>query len=373
VRSWRVLYTISLVVTSLGLGAFSTVALMVFDLNSRLHGVDISGQTGTTPAVRATTVAPRDPMDPFSGRAINIAVFGTDSREGGNAKIATDNVGGVRSDVAMIVHVSARRDRIDIVSIPRDTTVTIPPCQLSDGTMTGLPWTTKFNAAFSRGGEKGSMTDGAACAIKTIQEVSDIRIDEYAIIDFTGFIKMINALGGVDMCIDHRMASRDAKLDLEPGCHHLKGKTALAYARARTGEGLGDGSDLGRIDRQHELLSAIFSEVNKKNLLTSGPSLYHFLQALADSIVVSPGLDRVQEIAGFALSLRGIGSDRVEAMTAPYAGDPNDDANVILTSEATKVFDALAEDRPLPGSKAAKAAKKTAQATRSPSPTVGAP
>jgi LCP family protein required for cell wall assembly len=329
----------------------STAGAVIVDWNARIDTVEITHQIGTQrPSKRATAVATPDPADPFDGHPLNIAVFGSDSREGENGELTDKAADGLRSDVAMIVHVSAQRDRIDIVSIPRDTTVTIPPCTLSDGTETGLPWTTKFNAAFSRGGENGNVGDAAACAIKTLEEISHVRIDQFVVVDFSGFVKMIDALGGVKITVKEDMMSSKARLKLTKGTHVLNGKRALALARARTGSGLGDGSDLSRLDRQHDLLAAIAQQVRQTNLLTSIPKIYSFVNAATDSVTTSPGLGSVQTIAGLAFSLRRMTPQGMTAITAPYAGDPNDPANVILAPDAQEVFDALAEDRPLPSS-----------------------
>jgi LCP family protein required for cell wall assembly len=342
---------VALIATTLLVAVPATAWAVIVDWNSRIDTVEIADQLGTArPTARAEAVSTPDPADPFDGRPLNVAVFGSDSREGDNGKLTDHASAGLRSDVAMIVHVSAARDRIDIVSIPRDTTVTIPTCTLSDGTENGLPWTTKFNAAFSRGGEHGNIGDAAACSIKTLEEVTDVRIDQFVVVDFSGFVAMIDALGGVNMKIPHDMSSSKAKLNLAKGTQKLDGKQALAFARARTGQGLGDGSDLSRLDRQHQLVSAVAKAITKRNLFASTPALYSFVNAATDSLTTSPDLGSVQTIAGLAFSLRHAQPSAVTAITAPYAGDPNDRANVVLTAEAQEVFDALAEDRPLPAS-----------------------
>ncbi|MDR1294848.1 MAG: LCP family protein [Bifidobacteriaceae bacterium] len=340
---------VALIGTTLLVAVPATAWAVIADWNSRIDTAEITDQLGTArPTSRAAAVSTPDPADPFDGRPLNVAVFGSDSRDGDNGKLTDHASAGIRSDVTMIVHVSAARDRIDIVSIPRDTTVTIPTCTLSDGTENGLPWTTKFNAAFSRGGEHGNIGDAAACSIKTLEEVTDVRIDQFVVVDFSGFVSMIDALGGVDMKITHDMSSTKAKLDITKGTQILDGKTALAFARARTGQGLGDGSDLSRLDRQHQLVSAVAKSVTKRNLLTSTPALYSFVNAVTDSLTTSPELGSVQTIAGLAFSLRHTKPSAGTAVTAPNDGDPNDPAKVFRTAEAQEVFDALAEDRPLP-------------------------
>jgi anionic cell wall polymer biosynthesis LytR-Cps2A-Psr (LCP) family protein len=171
------------------------------------------------------------------------------------------------------------------------------------------------------------------------------------------------------------MKSSKARLDLKKGWHTLKGTQAVAFARARTGEGRGDGSDLGRLDRQHEMIAALVTKITSENMLTNSPSLYNFLSAGTKSLSTSPGLDSVQDLAGLALSLRSLKTKNVVAVTIPYAPDPANAANVVLAPKAKKVFDALAEDTPV--ATALKDPKPKATASGSPapssSPSVSAP
>src|SRR5690606_3875775 len=202
-----------------------------------------------------------------------------DSRGGDNAGVVDDGTDGARSDTTMIMHISADRSRVELMSIPRDTTIDVPACPTSSGGETAPLYGTKFNGAFAQGVMTGGdVESGALCTMKTIETISDVRMDGFIVVDFAGFEKMIEALGGVEMCIPNDISSKKAdNLVLSAGTQKLDGETALKYARARTGQGLGDGSDIGRIGRQQELMAALARTVLGQNLLTDSPQLLQFL------------------------------------------------------------------------------------------------
>lgn len=203
-----------------------------------------------------------------------------------------------------------------------------------------------FNAAFALGGQNGSVTDAAACTQKTVEAATGVYIHHFVVIDMAGFVTMVDALGGIPMDIPQPIRSRKARLDLDAGHQVLDGRTALGYARARTGEGL-DGSDLGRIERQQMLLGATAQEVLRKNLLTDVPELLAFLNAAARSLTVSSKIAAIPDMAGLALSLQGISSENINFLTVPVAAAPSDPNRVVWTSEADDLWQALRDDVPL--------------------------
>jgi LCP family protein required for cell wall assembly len=152
-----------------------------------------------------------------------------------------------------------------MVSIPRDSTVDVPACPTSSGGETAPLYRTKFNAAFAQGYDTGGHVEsGALCVKKTLDTLTNVRMDGFVVVDFSGFQKMVDALGGVEMCIPQRIESKKAgNLVLDSGVQSLDGSTALRYARARTGTGLGDGSDIGRIGRQQQLMAALSGTVEE--------------------------------------------------------------------------------------------------------------
>ncbi len=288
-----------------------------------------------------------DPEDPNAGTPVNILVMGTDSREG-NEGIASDKVDGARSDTTIVVHVSADRTRVEMVSIPRDSLVEIPECLRSDGSTSRAQRRAMFNSAFQLGSQgTGEFSDGAACTQRTVEANTGVFIHHFVVVDMSGFVNMVDSLGGVPMCIPHDMRSRKAKLDITAGQQTLDGRTALALARARTGEGLGDGSDTGRIGRQQELIAATAQEVLAKNILTDIDKLMRFLDAATSSLTVSSGLASLTEMAGLAYSLRGVARSGIAFMTIPFGAAPDQPGRVVWTDEADDVWAKIAADQPL--------------------------
>lgn len=333
------------------LGAGTAGGLVWQDLQSNVSARSVDDLLGTdrptapAPVSDPTEKPARTPGDPFAGQAVNLLVMGSDIRDGQDG--AYGDFEGMRSDTTVLVHVSADRKRVELVSIPRDSWVNIPACERSDGSWSS-PATTKFNAAFAYGGAHGDVASAAACTIKTVESLTGVFVDAYAVIDFSGFAAVVDALGGVEMDIPERIDSPKANLYLEPGRQTLDGETALAYARARSGEGL-NGSDISRIDRQQELFEAILGKALRK--MTDVKALYDFLSAATSTVTASPNIARLQSAAGLAWSLRNLDGDDLDFLTVPIA-DRGDGANVIWTDAADQMWKdiindvALVEDEP---------------------------
>jgi len=289
------------------------------------------------------------PEDPNAEKPLNIVLMGSDSRGGDNADIVGDGTEGARSDTTMIMHISSDRSRVEMLSIPRDTTVDIPSCPTSSGGQTSPVSHSKFNGAFAQGVlTGGDVESGALCTMQTIEEITDVRMNGFVVVDFAGFEKMVDALGGVELCIPQDIdAPKADHLVLSAGVQELDGDTALKYARARTGKGLGDGSDLGRIGRQQELLAAVAREVLSAGTLADPTKSLKFLGAVTGSMTMSSNFASIQGLAGLAYSARNVRPDTIAFMTAPYQYDPNNAANVLLTDEADEVWENLRNDRPL--------------------------
>lgn len=339
-RRHAVLRAIALGVTSVLAFGVAGAATAYNRLQNNITSADVEHLLGERPDEPTP-----DPTDPNKGVPVNILVMGSDTREGQEG-VTNDKVDGQRSDTTILVHISAERDRVDLVSIPRDSLVDIPECLRSDGTSSRARSNEMFNAAFALGGQNGSVTDAAACTQKTVEAATGVYIHHFVVIDMAGFVTMVDALGGIPMDIPQPIRSRKARLDLDAGHQVLDGRTALGYARARTGEGL-DGSDLGRIERQQMLLGATAQEVLRKNLLTDVPELLAFLNAAARSLTVSSKIAAIPDMAGLALSLQGISSENINFLTVPVAAAPSDPNRVVWTSEADDLWQALRDDVPL--------------------------
>ncbi len=311
-------------------------------LSSNIEAVD-------TDSLLATVERPEVVSDPNAGAPLNILLMGSDDRGGDNGSIVGDGEAGMRSDTTMVMHISADRTRVEVVSIPRDSTVDVPGCPTTEGTTSAPLRGTKFNAAFAQGAlTGGDVASGAICALTTVEQLTDLRMDGFVVVDFAGFQKMIDALGGVEICIPQDIYSKKAgDLRLSAGMQELDGATALQFARARTGQGLGDGSDLGRIGRQQELMAALARTVLGKNLLTDSPALLQFLGAVTGSLTMSDNFASVQGLAGLAYSARNVRPGTITFMTVPNTTDPSNPNNVVWTDEADAVWEALRHDTPL--------------------------
>lgn len=357
-------------------GTAAATAYIRLEGNIETH--DVSDLVDELPPPAAGQVTTRrDPTDPNAGRALNLLVMGSDVRDGENALIGGEEEG-MRSDTTILVHISADRSRMDLVSIPRDTRVTIPPCNFHDGSQSRQQ-SARFNAAFSIGARNNDVSEAAACTIQTVQSLTGVPIDGWVVVDFAGFRNMVDALGGVDMCIPNDMSSDKANLYIEAGWRHLDGTTALAFARARTGQGLGNGSDINRLGRQQQLMGAIAQAVFAKNLLTDLDELYRFLDAATQSLTADPQTGSIRRLAGLALSMQNMEPGSITFMTAPHRTNPDDRNEVVFVPETAAIWQAFINDTPMvpqeppatdPGTGAADPTAPAAPSTPAPTPGV---
>lgn len=293
--------------------------------------------------------------DSFEGRAVNILVVGTDSRSGASGELGAgdaDDVPGLRNDSTMVIHVSADRSRVQIVSIPRDTLVDIPSCQHRDGTTSEPTSDDMFNNAMVYGSNGGDdpedLAPGIACVKSTVEKLSGMPIDAFMVVDFAGFINMIDALGGVWFNIPEDINDDSAGLYIDAGCWKLSGTHSLAYMRSRKGQG--DGSDISRISRQQQLISAMLRELQEKNYVTDPGALIHFLQAAISAVNVSDNLGNASSDASLLINvLQNIDRSNIQFVTMPVE-EPSWDPNRRIPSEpmARNVWNALKNDQALP-------------------------
>ncbi|VEH26028.1 LCP family protein [Cellulomonas fimi] len=236
-----------------------------------------------------------------------------------------------------------------MVSIPRDSLVDIPACPVTGGGTTRASEHTMFNEAFSRGWDAGQdLASAAACTVRTVHASTGVLADHAVVVDFAGFEDMVEAIGGVPICVPQHMRATEAGLDLPAGRHVLDGPTALAFARARDGEeGLGDGSDINRIGNQQRLVAAIVQEVLAKNVLTDVPQLTRFLSAGTSSLTVDEGLKG--DALGLVYSLRSLRAEDITFVTVPWTPARTNKNKVDWTAEADELWANVAADRPALG------------------------
>ncbi|KOG35315.1 LytR family transcriptional regulator [Streptomyces resistomycificus] len=269
--------------------------------------------------------------------ARNILVIGSDSRSGnGNRPYGRDS-GTERSDTTILLHLAAGRGSATAVSLPRDLMVDVPGCRRRDGSRTE-PMFAMFNYAFQVG--------GSACTIRTVERLTDIRIDHHVVVDFHGFKDMVDAVDGVEVCLTEPIHDKAAKLRLPAGRVTLDGEQALGYVRAR--KTLGNGSDTDRMDRQQRFLGALVNKVQSDDVLLNPVKLYPVLDAATSSLTTDPGLASLRGLYQLVRGLRDIPTERVQFLTVPresYVYNANRDQ--LVEPEAERLFERLRADLPV--------------------------
>ncbi|MEU8524572.1 MULTISPECIES: LCP family protein [Streptomyces] len=329
-------------VTAVAWGAAALVALggtglgyVYFKLNGNLQGVDINAQLGT------------DRPENVDNGSMDILVLGSDSRSGDNGDYGRDE-GTARSDTAMVVHVYEGHRTASVVSVPRDTLVERPDCTDAKGKRVAGEDRAMFNTAYEVG--------GPACAVKTVESLSGIRMDHYIEVDFTGFKKLIDELGGVEITTTKAIRDSKSHLDLEPGTHTLDGEQSLGLVRTR--KSVGDGSDLGRIQLQQAFIKAFIDQVKDVGVLTNPKKLVDLADTATKAITPDSELDSVDELMGFAKGLSKLGAEDVQMITLPVEYDRTDPNRVVPLEQAgQQVWTALRADLPIPASATKDAAK----------------
>jgi LCP family protein required for cell wall assembly len=295
---------------------------------------------------------------PKLNNALNILVIGSDSRSGRNGKIGGP-APGQRSDTVMIAHISPGGGRITVLSFPRDTVVPIYNCPSEPGFggQNAQPGSMEqLNSTFSAG--------GANCLWKTIEHTTGIHLDNFIQLNFTGFVSVINAIGGVPVCLPVAIhATRYDRLRLKAGRHVLQGRKALEFWRLR--EDFGLGSDLQRIQRDQLLMVGLVHKLLDTGVLHSLTKLWAIVNdisrshALTTDAGMTPG-----RIVTIARSVSGISRKNIQFIEVPvltYPANPN--WVEFDTSQTTKLFAAVERDRALPkglkGSKQGKGKQST--------------
>ncbi|MFE9453298.1 LCP family protein [Streptomyces sp. NPDC006739] len=301
-----------------------------FKLNGNIRSVDINSALGSDRPTKA------------DNGSQNILVLGSDTRSGANRKLGggTDD-GSARSDTAMVVHVYQGHQRASVVSIPRDALIDRPACTDANGTAHPAASGVMFNSAYTTG--------GAACAVRTVESMSGIRMDHYLEVDFAGFQKLVDDLGGVKVTTTKDIDDPQSHLDLKAGTHDLTGEQALGLVRTR--HGVGDGSDLGRIQLQQAFVKALIDQVKHVGVFTSPKKLYDLADTATKAVTTDSDLGSVNSLVDFADGLKGISSAHMHMVTMPVRYDPADPNRVLPEqSKARQVWTALKNDRAIPAS-----------------------
>ena len=280
---------------------------------------------------------------PAPGAGTNYLIVGSDSRDGlsesARKDLSTGTAGGRRTDSMILLHTGAHGSTM--VSLPRDSWVTVPAfTRPSTGKRLG-PAKNKLNAAFSLG--------GPALLARTIEHNTGLRIDHYAEIGFAGFVDVVNATGGVRMCLKRNIKDEKSGADLHKGCQTLDGAQALAFVRQRHQESEGD---LGRTQNQQRFLSALASQATEPDTALDPTAVYPALSAGLDTLVVDRDMN-LRKLTSMLRAVRGVtsgGGRQVNVpVESPGISTPKGSALRWDEDRADQLFSELRRDRPVTG------------------------
>src|SRR3954451_22800950 len=296
---------------------------------------------------------------------LNILVVGSDSRSGLTAQQKWQlHVGhdvGKRSDTMILLHIPRGGGKAILVSLPRDSYVVIPRHKDATGHVVAASHN-KLNTAYAFGGPK--------LTVSTVEKNTGVRIDHYVEVNFLGFVKMVDALGGVTVCTPtpiHDPVRRlptggfgGSGLELPKGKSKLNGVRALEYVRAREFD---PSADLGRIQRQQKFMAAMVQRAKSSGVLLNPVRVLHFVGAVADSLTTDKDFGKKQ-IKDLALNLRSMSPQHVEMIRVPLKpGSFNMGAvgNVVEWDPvlAPRLFRDLTRDNPVGAAEQGKSRKVT--------------
>jgi LCP family protein required for cell wall assembly len=257
---------------------------------------------------------------PAAQKGTTYLLVGSDSRQGLTAgqkrRLGTGSAAGRRTDTIMVLHTGSGPNLL--MSVPRDSIVSIP----GHGT-------TKINAAYALGGPR--------LLVRTIEADTGIRIDDYVEIGFSGFVDVVDAVGGVRICPKQRMQDRLANLDIKKGCQDVNGRVALGYARSRHTSGLGD---IARAQHQREVVSAVGAKAASPWTVLNPVRYYRLAMAGASAVKVGEGT------SAFAAARFALAMTRVNGTNGLTCGVPISDLAVHWDPERSKeLFRLIREDR----------------------------
>ncbi|MEU9302544.1 LCP family protein [Streptomyces sp. NPDC048269] len=340
----------------------------------------LNGSIKTDPLNLGETKLGGSKPNAFGQTPLNILLIGSDARnDAANQALggATDTFDGPPlADVQMLLHLSADRSNMSVVSMPRDTMLMMPKCTEPNGKVhpasKGLVQT---NESLQRG--------GPGCTVAAWTELTKIPIDHFMMIDFKGVVSMADAIGGVPVCVEQNVLSRtrDGKgsgLKLPAGTSVIQGETALQWLRTRYG--FEDGTDIGRTHAQHQYMNSMAREFRKNAKLTNPVKLNSLAQAAIEAMVVDPGLNKIDKLYDLSMELKKVPPGRITMTTMPwvYSTKPGLDGRVEpMAGEAEDVFRMVREDIALDGkgtgSGAPTAAASPSAAATAPAPPAQAP
>ncbi|CAM3904004.1 LCP family protein [Smaragdicoccus niigatensis] len=319
---------------------FGTGALWMFKSHTDRSFTQVSALEEASPDI----VAPETQLGDE-----NFLIVGTDSRAGANGAVGAgteSDVEGARSDVMMVVHIPSDRSRVVVVNFPRDLEIDRPTCTSWDNSAAvysdeevSPEDQVKLNSAYQLGGPK--------CLVRVIQRLTGLRIGHFVGTDFAGFEKMVDTIGGVELCTTEPLIDGELGPVLEKtGRQVVPGSVALNYVRARTIESEGTG-DYGRIKRQQLFLSSLLRSVLSQKVLLDPARLNGFIAAFTENTFVEKVT--TTDLFTLATSLRNVEPGVVTFITVPTSGTSEWGNEIPRVRDISAIFQAIRTSAPLPG------------------------
>lgn len=303
--------------------------LLVVHLSSNVRTSALSLGVGTAPVAH-------------NGPETNILVMGTDTRRGQMSFKSSEGAVG-QADVELLVHIPRGARSADVVSIPRDLITTIPECA-SGGRTYPAQARAQVNDALTHG--------GPGCQVATVEQLTGLPIDHFVLVDFNSVITLSNIVGGVPVCVTGPVDDPQSGLRLHAGTNVIQGATALAFLRTR--HGFGNGSDLGRIQAQHEFLASLARTMKSSSTMRNPVKLYRLADAATKSLTVDHALGNVVALTKLATQLNAIPSGNITFETMPVEPAPGNANRVVAQPSAAALWQRLADDSPAPATRTAR-------------------
>ena len=328
-----------------GLVLIATVAaastnVLIGKLAGNITAVDISENVTANTGADTTQSLTETDTETGTYQPLNIALIGSDTRSGaGNSGAHLGNAnqfGGGRSDTVILLHIAGDRKSAIGVSIPRDTMITLPQCKKGGKTVGG--YQARFNVAYEIG--------GPGCTIKALEEMSGLTINNFLEVNFGGFKNIVDAVGGVEVCLATDVNDSKSGLKLSKGTHVIKGDEALAFVRVR--HGISDGSDTSRIRRQQAFISSLMRKVLSGGTLLNPAELLGVLNAATQSLTADPQLADVNNLKDLALSMKDLKPNSVTFTTVPWLSNADRATLRVNTKRAQPIWDAMKNDTAFP-------------------------
>ncbi|MGH3716370.1 MAG: LCP family protein, partial [Micromonosporaceae bacterium] len=318
-RWGRIFLVTTGVIAVLALAAAAGAWAYVSSLNDDMKRTDAFGAlTGDRPAKKVDGT-------------LNILILGTDSRD----PSAKQAAGEWRTDTIILLHVPASHDKAYLISLPRDLWVDVP--ESPDGQNGGHM--AKLNAAYSWG--------GPPLMVQTVEQFTGVLIDHLAIVDFWGFQKVVNAVGGVKLCPEIPPGKKvltsvhPPHREFKPGCQVYKGDAALDYIRQRKQFPEGD---FARMRHQQEFLKALMDQATSRQVFTSPTAMKSFMESVTQAVTV----DQDFSLLDMAIQFRSLRSEDLMFMTSPHLGTDTIDGQSVIVSDkekAVSLYEAVTNDQ----------------------------